>query len=78
MLQPDVGHITDPYLIRKADFQVFDQVAIAWIGVLACVGAGKGQIVSFPSALRSSASGLTKCGAWLTTHPQIEMHPEFT
>jgi len=39
MLQPDVGHIADPHLVRVTDFQVFDQVPIAWIGVLAICGA---------------------------------------
>ena len=38
IVQPDVGDITDPNLVRMSDFQLFDQVGIAQIGVLAVGG----------------------------------------
>ena len=35
IIQANVGDITSPGLIWACDFQLFDQVVIAWIGVIA-------------------------------------------
>lgn len=39
MPQPDVGDVGDPNVIRPRNFQVFDEVRIAWEGVVAVGGA---------------------------------------